>query len=183
MISIVTLNRRNITDFALERNRLLNKSEDQWVLFLDKDEILETPITEVSDKYSAYYLIRKNYFLDLYVGSEKIIRLIKKGSGKWVRRIHEIYQLKKGKTGTINNVIIHHTADNLTEYLNKINKYSSLHALANSEENKKSSTFKIVFYPQIKLLLTLIKSGNIVFSIMQSLHSFLSWTKLYFLQS
>ncbi len=183
MIEVINLTRKNITDFALLRNRLLNNSKAEWVLFLDNDEVMETQLSEPTGKYSAYYLTRKNYFLGKYVGSEKTIRLIKKGSGIWVRRVHEIYNLKRGKAGFLKNIIIHHTADKLSEYLYKINKYSSLHAQANCEERKKSTIIKIVFYPQIKFILTFLKSGNIVFSIMQSLHSFLSWTKLYFLQS
>lgn len=185
MLNILTLNKSNITDFAKERNELLKNSKTEWNLFLDSDEKLSKPINNISNKYNGYYLKRKNYFLGQYVGMDKIIRLVKKGTGKWIRTVHEVWQPNKShsRCGMLNSpVIIHNTADNLKDYLNKINKYSDLHAKANLLENKKSSLFKIIFFPVGKFIITLIKSKHVVFSIIQSFHSYLSWTKLYFLQ-
>ena len=85
--------------------------------------------------------------------------------------------------GEIDNYIIHNTAVNLATYVNKINNYSTLHARANLKEGKKSNLLKIIFFPMAKFIVTYLRSRHIVFSIMQSLHSYLSWTKLYFLQS
>ena len=135
---------------------------------------------------------RKNFFLGQYVGSDKIVRLVKKGTGKWQRAVHETWTPNKtllpagrqdSRCGILNSVIIHNTADNLTDYLAKIDNYSTIHAKANFDEEKTSNLFKIIFFPIAKFVVTFVKSKNVVFSIMQSLHSFLSWTKLYFLQS
>lgn len=187
MLSILTLNKSNITDFAEARNDLLQKAKTDWVLFLDKDE----KITQVNQLFSntlnqkktAYYLFRKNYFLGQFVGTDKIIRLVKKRTGKFVRKVHEVWKPNDlSKVGVIDVPIIHNTAYNLTDYLNKINNYSTLHAKANLKEGKKSNLFKIIFFPIGKFIVTLIKSKHVVFSIMQSLHSYLAWTKLYFLQ-
>ncbi len=181
-MKILTLNKKGITDFALERNKLLNKADkSEWLLFLDTDEKLAKPISILSDKYKIYKLIRKNYFLGQYVGTDKIIRLVKKGTGEWERAVHETFIPFYGqKVGLLkDNFIIHNTADNLWGYIHKINFYSTLHAKENLREGKKSSITKIIFFSIGKFIVTLIKSRNIVFSIMQSLHSFLSWTKLY----
>lgn len=183
-MKILTLNKPTITDFAYERNKLLEKvKNNEWVLFLDSDEELNDDLGFTNNEYEAYYLKRKNYFLELYVGTDKIVRLVKKGTGKWVRSVHEVWKPNKihSRGGILKSpVIIHNTASNLTDYLNKINNYSSLHAKANQDEGKKSSVLKIIFLPIAKFVVTLIKSKNVVFSIMQSLHSFLSWTKMYF---
>ena len=61
-----------------------------------------------------------------------------------------------------------------------MNYYSDLHAKENLKEGKRSTLYKIIFFPIAKFFVSLIKSKHIVFSIMQSLHSYLSWTKLYF---
>lgn len=181
-MKILTLKKNNITDFAKERNNLLKKSNSDWNLFLDSDEVLINSVNQLfNNSITAYYLTRKNYFLNQCVGQEKIIRLVKKRSGKWMRKVHEVF-VPNGKTGYLPNIINHNTANNLKDYLNKINNYSNLHADSNRIEKKKSNLFKIIFYPIGKFLLTLLKSKNVVFSIMQSLHSFLSWSKLYFLQ-
>lgn len=176
--SVVTLDKSNITDFARERNELLKKSKTDWVLFLDSDEKLSEPITNIYDNYDGYILKRKNYFLGQYVGYDNIVRLGKRKFKTWKRSVHEIWDIKN--IGKLDSYIIHNTANNLSDYLNKINYYSDLHAVDNLKEGKKSNMFKIIFFPIGKFIVTYIKSKNVVFSIMQSLHSFLSWTKMYF---
>lgn len=181
---IITLKKDGITDFAAERNRLLAKARKEWVLFLDSDERVIGGQWPVAGNFVAYCLRRKNYFLGKYVGSEWLVRLGRKSAGKWVRRVHETWDIKSHPAGVIRNLyIIHDTANNLKDYIGKINYYSGLHALANKEEGKRSNLFKIIFYPVGKFIVTLIKSKHVVFSIMQAFHSYLSWSKLYFLQS
>lgn len=186
MIKILTLRSPNILDFARERNKLLDKNKNKWVMFLDSDEKVTPKLQEEIDNLKltnetvGFFIKRKNYFLNNYVGQEKIIRLGKRSLGRWRRSVHEVWDIKASRT--LNNFLIHNTADNIHEYIEKINKYSTLHSLANNNEGKKSSLSKIIFLPIAKFVVTYTKSGNIVFSIMQSLHSFLSWSKLYFLQ-
>lgn len=184
-MEIITLRKKGTTDFAKERNRLLSRSKSDWVLFLDRDEEVVGDQCSVVGDYGAFYLKRKNFFLGSYVGTDKLIRLVKKGSGRWIRRVHEVYQPAEHiKVGVLRKpVIVHTTAQNLHDYLAKINHYSTLHALANKEEGKKPTLLKIFFYPQFKFLAELFKSRHVVFSFMQALHSFLSWSKLYFLHS
>ncbi len=181
-MQVLTLNKPNIKDFAKERDELLSKSKSDWNLFLDSDEKLSKPILKIDDSFESYYLYRKNYFLGKYVGTDKIIRLVKRGTGKWFRAIHEVWLPNNiDKVGAItDSVIIHNTATSLSIYIDKMNNYSNIHPVENMKEGKKATLFKIIFYPIVKFIITLIKSRNIVFSIMQSLHSFLSWTKMYF---
>jgi len=180
-MKILTLNKPNIIDFAKERNNLLNKSKSDWNLFLDSDEKLSKPAFNISDKYDYYFFYRKNYFLKNYVGTDRLVRLVKKGTGEWKRIVHEKWVPKKISRvgGMYKSYIIHDTADKLADYISKINNYSTLHAKANFLEGKRSSLCKIVLFPIGKFILTFVISRNVVFSIMQSLHSFLSWTKLY----
>lgn len=187
-ISIVTLKNKKIDDFAKERNRTLRKTQGKWVLFLDSDEIMSSELkAEIKNLdpggYGGFYVKRKNYFLGWYAGTDKIIRLVKKGSGKWERFVHETYHPRGGtKIGLLKNYLIHSTAKDLHAYVDKINNYSTLHALANQKEGKISSLFKIVFYPKMKFLQNLLAGRGFVFSMLQSFHSFLGWSKLWFLQ-
>ncbi|KKU08993.1 MAG: hypothetical protein UX13_C0052G0005 [Candidatus Woesebacteria bacterium GW2011_GWB1_45_5] len=185
-VEVITLSRKNLTDFASARNGALKKSKKEWALFLDSDEKIspaEIDPVLLDDEFSGYYLKRKNYFLGQYVGSDRIIRLGKRNSGEWARRVHEVWKIK-GKVGRINSpVIIHNTAESLSDYIKKINFYSTLHAKANGEEDKTPSLLKIILYPGLKFFETYLKSRHPVFSIMQAFHSFLAWSKLYFLRS
>lgn len=183
MLNILKLNKPKISDFALERNLLLKKSKSDWNIFLDSDEKMEGNINNLPPGYESFYITRHNFFLNTFVGTDKIIRVIKKGTGHWERLVHETWiPDNKDKVGSLSVKIIHNTADSLSSYIKKINYYSDLHAKANMKENKKSTIFIIIFFPIAKFFVTLIKSRHLVFSLMQSLHSFLSWSKLYFLQ-
>ncbi|MBI3443249.1 hypothetical protein HY008_01120, partial [Candidatus Woesebacteria bacterium] len=143
---------------------------------------LRTEITSIiNNQFDGFYIPRKNYFCGEEVGTDKIIRLGKKNAGRWVRRVHETWEIK-GVVGELTNPIIHNTAENLSEYIRKINFYSTLHARANQEEGKKSSIVKIIVYPKLKFWQMLLKSRHLVFSLMQALHSFLAWSKLWMLQ-
>ncbi len=180
---LVLRGKEPITDFAKERNLALREAKGEWVLFLDTDERVSKELEEELNNldfknYDGFYLKRKNYFCGEFVGEDKILRLAKKNAGKWVRRVHETWQIK-GNIGELKNPIIHNTAENLSDYIKKINFYSTLHAEANREEGKKSSIFKIIIYPKLKFWETFLKSGHSVFSIMQSFHSFLAWSKLW----
>lgn len=180
---VITLNKKNITDFALERNKLMKKTKDDWIFFVDSDEVVSPKLKNELDKLNpktlkAFCIKRKNFFLGQFVGTDNIIRLVKKDTGVWKRLVHETWNTSQ-PTHFLKNYLVHNTANNLFSYLEKINKYSTLHASANRKEGKKSNIFKIIFFPIAKFIQTLIKSKNVVFSIMASLHSFLSWSKLY----
>lgn len=186
--SIATLSKKNITDFAKERNELLEKAKTEWVLFLDSDEKMSKGLEgEIlkriqDDGYVGYYLCRKNYFLGKYIGTDNILRLGRKDAGKWERRVHEIWKVN-GEMGQFKKPIIHNSARNLHEFIDKINNYSTLHAEENLMSGKRSDLFKIIFYPPAKFFQSLIMGRGFVFSMLQSFHSFLSWSKQYFFYS
>lgn len=184
-IEIVTLNKKGITDFSSERNKILKASKSEWLFFIDSDEVVSKDLAlEISNldlqnsDYNGFAITRKNFFLRQYIGEDKIVRLGKIGSGKWVRMVHEVWDIN-GDIGQLKNSLIHNTAKNLHEYISKIDFYSGLHAKANKKEEKTATLFKIIFYPSLKFVQTLVLSKNVVFSIMQAFHSFLSWAKLY----
>lgn len=185
--TVITLNKKNITDFAKERNELLKKAKNEWILFLDTDEAVSEGLDKEikkqieENKYNGFYIDRKNYFLGSYIGTDKILRLGRKNTGKWVRSVHEIWNIK-GKTGKLKNPIIHNSASSLYEVIAKINTYSTLHAEANKLEGKKANLFKIIFYPKLKFIQSLFMSRGVVFSILQAFHSYLSWSKIWISQ-
>ncbi|HUC94637.1 MAG TPA: hypothetical protein VMR19_01355 [Candidatus Saccharimonadales bacterium] len=177
----VTLNKPVISNFAGERNELLRKAKESWVLFLDTDEKLSQELKkEISDldtsDFSGFYIKRKIIFLGKEIGEDKVLRLGKKNSGKWSRRVHETW-LVKGKIGTLEGYIIHNTANNLHDYIGKMNKYSSIHAEENLKEGKRLGLFKIIFYPKLKFVQNMLSGRGFVFSMLQSFHSFLGWAK------
>lgn len=180
------LNKENITDFAKERNLLLEKAKSEWVFFLDTDETISEELKDEIRKldpkdFNGFFIKRKIIFLGKHVGEDKALRLGKKNSGKWERKVHETWKIK-GKTKTLSNYLIHDTAGDLHSYIKKMNKYSGLHAEENLHEEKRSSLFKIIFYPKAKFLQNIFQGRGFAFSMLQSFHSFLGWVKQWELQ-
>ncbi len=178
---ILTLKENDITDFAKARNKLLRSAKIEWVLFVDTDEIISEKLTKELENldpksFSGFYIKRKIIFLGKEIGEDKVLRFAKKDAGKWRRKVHEIWDIK-GNVGILDNYLIHNTAENLFSYIEKMNKYSDIHAFENKKEGKQSNLFKIIFYPKAKLLQNLFQGRGIVFSILMSFHSFLGWAK------
>jgi len=186
-LQILTLNKPNITDFASARNELLKNAKSDWVLFLDSDEVLsealKKEIKNLDPKdYVSFYIKRKIIFLGKEIGEDKILRIGKRNAGKWERAVHETWQVK-GKIGELKGYIFHKTAENIHEYIVKLNNYSSIHAVENQKEGKHSNLLKIIFYPMFKFFQNIFQGRGFVFSMLQSFHSFLGWAKLWQLQN
>jgi hypothetical protein len=185
-VKVITLKKPGIADFAAERNLLLKKTKAEWILFVDSDEKLSGELKkEISGLdpagYSGFIIKRKIIFLGREIGEDRVLRLAKRGSGKWVRKVHETWHVK-GEIGSLQNCIIHNTAGNLHGYIEKINTYSSIHSQENIREGKNSNLFKIMFFPKFKFMGNLLAGRGFVFSMLQSFHSFLGWAKQWELQ-
>jgi glycosyltransferase involved in cell wall biosynthesis len=186
-IQIITIKKDKIEDFSKERNRALERTQDEWVFFLDSDEELSPRLKEEIEnlkpdgKVNGYYIKRRG------IVEEKLLRLARKNAGRWERCVHEVWRVK-GKVDYLRNPIIHNEDMGIFEMVKKADFYSTLHAKANKLEGKKSNIVKIMISPFYKFFQTFIvkkayKKGTrgFVFSLFQSFQSFLSWTKLYFL--
>jgi glycosyltransferase involved in cell wall biosynthesis len=182
----IILNQKNVTNFSEARNRLLKNAKSEWVLFLDTDEKLSKELTEEitnidPKEYNGFYIKRKIILLGKVIGEDKVLRLAKRNSGRWERKVHETWKIK-GMVGILGNYIIHNTADSLSDYIGKINNYSSIHAKENLSEGKQSNLLKIVIYPKMKFIQNFFEGRGFVFSMLQSFHSFLGWVKQWELQ-
>ena len=187
-------------DFALQRNFGLSKAKGGWVLFIDADERLGKDLAEeikelVHDPGNCVgaYMIRKNNFLGKTMhygefGKSKLLRMGKKGKGLWKRKVHEYWDIK-GETIVFNNYLEHASSDDLNGFINKLNRYSTLHAIELEREGKRSGMIKILIWPVLKFINNYIfkaafRDGTYGFvnSTLMSMHSFLAWSKLWLMQ-
>lgn len=185
-------------DFAAQRNFGLTKAQSEWVFFVDADERvskklgneIEEKIKE-DNKVEGYYLKRNDYFLSRLLrygetGSLRILRLGRINSGKWNRRVDEVWEVK-GQTETLENPLLHFSHPNLVQFLESINKRSTLNARYLFENNKNLDIFEW-FKPFLKFIQNyLLKLGfldgvqGFIFAVLMSLHSFMVRGKLYLL--
>lgn len=187
------------SNYASQRNFALRKTKSDWILFVDADEIVSVKLNiEVgkailSEDFSGYYIRRLDIFKGKLlrhgeVGNTKIVRLARKNLGNWVRRVHEIWKID-GKVGTLREALIHNPHPDVNSFLEKTDRYSTLHAKANHEEQKEANIPKVVVYPFLKFIYNYVflrgfldGVRGLVYATLMSFHSFLSWSKLWMSQ-
>ena len=100
-------------DFAAQRNFGLSKAKNEWVLFIDSDEIvspaLAKEIREIAaprqlagtrnDNTVGYFIKRRDIMWGRELrhgeqGRMKLLRLAKRDTGKWIRPVHEVWDIK-----------------------------------------------------------------------------------------
>ncbi len=184
-------------NFSAQRNFGLSKCKNDWVLFLDADEI-PTPKTikylnnlkltnghNYSFKRNIVYLnhsISHGQCLD-----DKPIKLFNKNEGKFIGPVHEVWE-SSSATIDSHQTILHHSIKNLNSFLEKINLYSTIRAKQLFAQKKKTSLWEIIFYPKFKFLdLYFLKLGfldgipGLILSLSLSFNSFLVRSKLWHL--
>jgi glycosyltransferase involved in cell wall biosynthesis len=193
----VKIYRRHLNnDFAKQRNYGLTKTKGDWILFVDADERIPQLLRdEIQQKtkdgiYDAFYIKRRDFFLGKEMkygetGNMKILRLALKNSGKWRRKVHETWNVK-GNIGELKNHILHYPHKTISEFINDINNYSTIHSEENKIERKKPGIDKIILYPIGKFFVNyFFKLGfldgmeGFILATMMSFHSFLAWSKLW----
>lgn len=188
-------------NFATQRNFGLRKAQGKWVLFIDADERvtedLRNEIVQITNdplvNYLGCYLKRVDYIWGKKLkhgetANIKLLRLARRNVGKWERRVHEVWGVE-GKTRKLKNPLMHYPHPTLVDFIASANNMSSLHAKANLEEGKKSSLIKIIIWPTGKFISNFIfKIGfldgvqGFIVALVMSFHSYLAWSKLWFLQ-
>jgi glycosyltransferase involved in cell wall biosynthesis len=195
------LKRKLKGDFATQRNFALRQAQGDWILFVDADEIVEKDLAneiiqaanDSDHKYSGFYIKREDKLWGKKLkygetGTIKILRLAKRGAGRWKRKVHEYWDVE-GKLGVLKNPLTHFTHPTLSEFLYSVNWMSSLHAKSNSDEGKPSNLIKIVLWPSFKFMVNYIfKLGfldgveGFISALIMSFHSYLAWSKLWIMQ-
>ncbi len=187
-------------DFAKQRNFGLKKAKNKWVLFIDADEVVSPKLArEIQKKVGkdgsvGFYLQRSDFLFGRQLkhgesGNIKLLRLAQKNAGTWQRNIHETWKIK-GKTGSLNEPLVHYPHPTIAEFIDHLNFHSSLHAIENEKEGKKPSIFKVFFYPLAKFLNNyFLKKGfldgiqGFLAALLISWHSFLAWSKAWLNQN
>lgn len=140
--------------FAAQKNSAIDKATGDWILSLDADEELGDIARKFiflilagsRDDFSncaGFWFSRRNYFLGRWIRHggfypDKKLRMFKRGSGRFEdRAVHEDVRLGTGDRAYDSSLhddmggrcdIIHHSYPTLTDYIQHMNRYSSLGA-------------------------------------------------------
>lgn len=172
-------------DFSAQRNFALGKCRTEWVFFLDSDERIEEDFSKIPSGFDAFKFRRLDSFLGITLmhgetGNIQLVRLAKKGFGKWTGHVHETWQ-GDGKIGSWPVPIYHTPHKDIREFISKINYYSDIYS-----ENKKTFSYLELLKPIGKFLVNyLFKLGfldgfpGFVMAYMMSLNSLITRVKQY----
>ncbi len=150
-------------DFAGQRNYGLSRANEDWVLFVDDDEIVTAKLAEEinraikSEKFSGYFLRR----LDRYhsqilnhgeTGKMKILRLARKTAGRFVRPVHEVWEVK-GKKGELHPPLFHERGELVAPFIERMVHYGPIDAKELTKEGKTFSLARLLLNPIGKFFL------------------------------
>jgi glycosyltransferase involved in cell wall biosynthesis len=144
--------------YAAQKNSAIEKAAGDWILSLDADEevsdvaqlfildfLFGTFGSEFANFDGGVIFSRRNYFLGRWIKHggfypDPKLRLFRSGAGRFEERaVHEDIRLRAGKSkidpslhysahGDTDFYLLHHSYPTLSDYLDHMNRYSSLGA-------------------------------------------------------
>jgi glycosyltransferase involved in cell wall biosynthesis len=157
--------------YAAQKNSAIDKVTGDWILSLDADEEVEHGLARAISRTltlypelrkDGYWIRRKNLFLGRWIRHggfwpDRKLRLFKRGMGRVEdRQVHETIQVD-GLTGELwhlkaifRGALLHHSYPTLSDYIEHMNRYSSLGAemvVAKGNGKVRFSVINIVVRP------------------------------------
>ncbi|MFZ1720953.1 MAG: glycosyltransferase [Microgenomates group bacterium] len=176
-----------ITNFAKVRNAATKLANNDWVLWLDSDEVIVTSsLEEIShlillvQSVELVSVMRKDVFhgkkLHYGEGNQRIIRLGKKNLIQFKGAVHEIIE-NAHEIHHSSIEITHFAHESINSFLAKVSKYSQIVA-QEKNSTKFQNFFEMIMYPPAKFMMNFfIKLGfldgwrGFVYAFVMSLHS------------
>jgi glycosyltransferase involved in cell wall biosynthesis len=184
-------------DFATQRNFGLTKAKGDWLLFIDSDEVVRTDLAkEIQESLeidcAGFYLKRQDWLFGKPIkhgetSRVRLLRLAKKNAGKWVRTVHEVWDVD-GMRAELSHPLDHFPHQDVAQFIDEINRYSTINARYLYTQNIRVPWWHIIAYPKVKFFVDyfwylgfLDGTAGAVVALMMSFHSFLTRAKLYLL--
>jgi glycosyltransferase involved in cell wall biosynthesis len=217
-------------DFAAQRNFGLEKAKEEWVLFVDSDEVVPNELAgEIqsllssrgsaswrrrgdlfglpagkagiaspsersrNDIVNGYFIKRSDWWGGRWLrhgemGNVKLLRLARKDAGKWEQPVHEQWKVN-GFVGGLASPLLHYPHSNVAQFLDEINRYSTVYARFLYSQGVKEPVWYIVAKPFAKFFINYFRrfgfldgTPGIIVALMMSFHSFLVRSKLWHLR-
>lgn len=183
--------------YARTKNFGIEKTSGQWILSLDADERVSSElraeikqVLEMDDSYDGYLIPMKFYFYGHWMRHgglypKRHLRLFRKGKGEFEERVvHEGVKVT-GKIGCLREPMFHYSYENLNDYLQKFNRYSTLDALNKVDKRKYGRCYPFLRLPGEFILTYFIKQGfrdgfyGLLYSVLNAFYVFVKYMKLW----
>jgi glycosyltransferase involved in cell wall biosynthesis len=145
--------------YAAQKNSAVSKASGAWILSLDADESLNPDLIKeienqlASESNTGFWVPRKNYFLGRWIRHggfwpDPKLRLIRRELAIFQDRLVHEDMKPTGPTGRLHGALLHHSYPTLSDYIDHMNRYSSLGAeMAVAKEHRPFSFINIVLRP------------------------------------
>ena len=185
-------------DFGLERNIGNEAASGDWILALDADEVIPPETREKIEhilkngsEFEAYNVPRKQYFMGkplLHGGRyHSIVNFFKKGKARFDGKVHHLV-LVDGRVGELTQPIDHYPFNTVSEFVQKIDRYSHYEAKEMFEKYGKDKLGEVRPNLTFKPIKSFFKSyfkkkgykdgiPGLVFCILFAWQHFLRWAK------
>ena len=151
------------SDFTKQKTFAMNQASNDWVLFLDADEVVSealqreiTTVTHSASEHVAYWFYRKFMFQNAHLRfsgwqTDKNYRLFRKSKVRFCqeRRVHECLEVN-GTSGILKQRLIHYSYKNYWDYKGKMQRYGQLKAKQRIENGKSDWMLKLALAPYWK---------------------------------
>ncbi len=176
-----------LKDFAEARNFALTLADQEWVLFVDSDEVV-TPASlpeiekALASDVDGVLIKRTDIFHGRHlhwgeVRNVKLLRLGKKSVFKFERPVHEIGVIK-GKVIDSEIEFLHFSHLSISDFLSSVTAHSQREAVFRVAQGQSFSWWQMMVFPVGKALYNLVINrafldgwAGIVYVVMMSLHS------------
>ena len=186
--------------YVPQKKYALSLARNEWILSLDADERVPVELKDeilnlAPGKFSGFKIRRKNFLLKNEIAScgwekDYQLRLLKKDkAGLSDRLVHEKF-IVDGQVDTLKNPMLHYTFSSFSEYLDKINYYTSLKAQELFRKKKKVGMWTIISHTVSAFFaFFFIKRGfkdgvnGMIISLLHSVSTMMNYIKLWELQN
>ena len=182
--------------FAAQRNFAIDKASGDWIFFLDADErvtpeleqgITMTILGDAEEGHDVYRIKRLEHFFGVaspYTHGESWHdRIVRRGAGRYDGRlVHETLAFD-GSRGEVPGLLLHYSKDTVTQYVDTMNKYTSLEAQemmsrgAPLPSNPWRSMMHAFFYRYFYLRSYREGTFGLLMCLMLTFYQYLTWAK------
>lgn len=144
----INLVQGGFSGFGPTKNRAVSFAKNDWILSLDADEVLSeefiTNLKNISlDENSIYTILRENYYKNTHVkhcwGNDSIVRVFNRTKTHFTdEKVHEKVIDNGLNIIAINGTVEHYPYSTITDFIIKLDRYSTI--FANDNLGKKSSS-------------------------------------------
>ena len=136
--------------FGKQKNRALGLATSEWVFSLDADETVSPELAiEIRQALhdttvNGYLVNRKNFYRNQWIRHsgwwpDSVLRLFRRGEGRFSDRlVHEAVELD-GRVGTLSFPLEHRSFSSVTDFVKKMDSYSTLGAQLMMEKGRAAS--------------------------------------------